>query len=101
MDTLAAIKWDSVFSNGSGLVAILGFIGGIIYLLLRVAVERLTSPLKESLDGLNGSIEILNSTIERNNKDLSALRSDVDKIQRHDINHEDRISAIEKERNQS
>ena len=53
MTIIATINWDSVFSDGSGLVAILGFIGGIIYLLLRVAVERLTSPLKESLDGLN------------------------------------------------
>ena len=95
MTILATINWDSIFSDGSGLVAILGFIGGIIYLLLRVAVERLTSPLKESLDGLNGSIEILNSTIERNNKDLLTLRSDVDKIQRDDDNHEFRIKTLE------
>lgn len=96
MSILATINWDSIFSDGAGLVTIVVFIGGIFGIAIRTIVDRLTSPLRQSIDGLNNSIAILNSTIERNNKDLLALRADVDKIQRDDDNHEYRIKTLER-----
>lgn len=88
MSILATINWDSIFSDGAGLVTIVVFIGGLFGIAIRTTVDRLTLLLKESLDGLNSSIEVLNSTIERNNQNLSSLCSDVDKIQ-----HEDSCSS--------
>ncbi|MYV04458.1 hypothetical protein [Furfurilactobacillus milii] len=101
MSVLATINWDSVITDGASVVSIMAFIGTVVYYVLKSLVEHLTTGLKGSVDVLNSSITGLTVTIKRNNEDLGKLREDMDNLKIDDVNHEDRISAIEKERNQS
>ena len=101
MTILATIDWDSFFTDGASIVAIIAFIGTVVYYVLGSLVEHLTVGLKNSVDVLNASITGLTVTIKHNNDDLSKLREDMDDLKHDDVNHEDRITAIEKERNQS
>lgn len=88
------LGWD----EWASVVTIIGAFSGVVWLLLRTVVGKLTSGIMDSFRSLKFTMEKLNDTMKRSNADINELRDEYEKLDQTTNSHETRISLLEKER---